>query len=367
MTVNTPTTGMPSGPEFARSLIQRAWEAPEEVVFPRYLIDSPGLQAEDIGVLAHLLLRDTDRPSSVAALATECQQRGWKISEYAMRAIVKRLKQAGHVHQDRVYNKATGRLDWVFTVYRNPANNRAYVNSVTEEMPSSGRFVGSQQIGQPDSSAPNESAGQADSLNPNESGAIRWDSTNRDLSNVAGQGRYVGSQRIGAHPPHPPEEVETSSPYPLKQSAAPTEEAGERFTPEQIADAERFLQLLPGPWAAGRKTAQRLAPKLLDAADAQGWDLDDALATQLTEKPDGVHRYAAVLATRIDDLPLYAAVHRTPAALTTAAPPTALPIWCEDLDCDEETRLRCITDDRGFRRTGPCPDCHPNTQAQEAA
>jgi len=47
--------------------------------------------------------------------------------------------------------------------------------------------------------------------------------------------------------------------------------------------------------------------------------------------------------------------------------PLPLPVWCEDLDCDEDSRLRCITDDRGYRRTGPCPACHPDTQTQEAA
>lgn len=316
MTVNTPTTGMPSGPEFARSLIQRAWEAPEEVVFPRYLIDSPGLQAEDIGVLAHLLLRDADRPSSVSALATECQQRGWKISEYAMRSIVKRLKAAGHVHQDRVYNPATKHLDWVFTVYRNPANNQAYLDTVTGEMPSSGRFVGSQQIGQPDSLAPNESAGQPDSLAVNESGAIRWDSTSRDLSNPAGQRRNVGSQRIGAHPPHPPEEVETSSPNPHN----PEGEAGERFTSEQTRQAEQFLQLLPAPWTAGRQTAKSQAPKLLAVAGEQDWQLDGQLVAQLTANPDGIKNYAAVLRTRIADLPMYAAVHRAPAPTASTEP-----------------------------------------------
>jgi hypothetical protein len=372
VTANTPTstTGIPSGPEFGRSLIQRAWEAPEEVVFPRYIVDSPGLQAEDVGVLAHLLLRNPDRPSSVAALATECQQRGWKISEYAMRGIVKRLKSAGHIHQDRVYNPATKHLDWVFSVYRNPANNQMYVNSVDGQMPSSGRFVGSQQIGQSDSLAPNESAAQADPLAINETGASRWLPTNGDGHVSAGHGRYVGSQRIGAHPPHPPEEVETSSPYPLNQSAAPTEEEADPFTPDEILTAEHYLQMLPAPWTVGRKTAQRLAPLLLEAATAQGWELDDDLRAQLTSNPDGIKRHASVLEKeRIADLPLRAAMAKPTVGLPQpVAAAASLPAWCEDLDCDEDTRERTITDPQGYRRTGPCPDCHPNAHAhQEAA
>jgi hypothetical protein len=340
-------------------MIQRAWEAPEEVVFPRYLIDGPGLQPEDIGVLAHLLLRDPGAPSSVAALATECQQRGWKVSEYAMRGIVKRLKAAGHIHQDRVYNQTTGRLDWVFSVYRNPANNQMYVDSV--------RFVGSQQIGRSDSSALNESAGQADSLAINETEASRWLPTNGNADVSAGHGRFVGSQRIGANPPHPPEEVETSSPYPLKQPAAPTEE--EDFTADQLSAAEHFLQLLPAPWTVGRKTAQRLAPKLLEAITAQGWNLDDDLRAQLASNPDGIKRHASVLEKeRIADLPLRSAVLRLatqPRHQESA--PANWPAWCEDLDCDREDRRRRIFDDQGFVRTGPCPDCHPDIQTRQEA
>jgi hypothetical protein len=124
--------------------------------------------------------------------------------------------------------------------------------------------------------------------------------------------------------------------------------------------------MLPGPWAAGRKTAQRLAPKLLDAAEAQGWDLDDALAAQLTENPDGVHRYAAVLASRIDDLPLRAAVARTARRVPSAPAATALPTWCADLDCDKDTRIRAVTDADGFVFSVPCPDCHPDTQKAAA-
>lgn len=361
MNTTVAASGVPAGPEFSGSIIQRAWEAPEEVVFPRYLIDGPGLQPEDIGVLAHLLLRDPGAPSSVAALADECRQRGWKVSEYAMRGIVKRLKAAGHIHQDRVYNPTTKHLDWVFSVYRNPANNQMYVSSV--------RFVGSQLIGQSDSLAPNESAGQSDSLAPNESGAIRWLPTNRDDDVSAGGGRYVASQRIGAHPPHPPEEVDTSSPNPLNQPAPPTEEEAD-YTPEQITQAEQFLQLLPAPWTVGRKTAQRLAPKLLEAAAAQGWQLDDDLRAQLASNPDGIKRHASVLEKeRIADLPLRAVLTQPQTARRSgqAQPATPLPTWCQDLDCDQETRLRRVIDSQGFVYSATCPDCHPNTARQEAA
>lgn len=186
---------------------------------------------------------------------------------------------------------------------------------------------------------------------------------------VAGPFPQVAPCAVGnPNPPHPPGEVDTSSPNPHKQAAAPTGEEAERFTPEQIRDAEQFLQLLPTPWAAGRQTAKAQAPKLLAAADEQGWQLDDQLAAQLTANPTGVNNYPAVLKTRIADLPLHAAIHRSaPATFRPTVSPLPLPVWCEDLDCDEDSRLRCITDDRGYRRTGPCPACHPDTQTQEAA
>jgi hypothetical protein len=132
------------------------------------------------------------------------------------------------------------------------------------------------------------------------------------------------------HPPHPPEEVNTSSPYPLNPSK-PGEEA-EAFTPEEILAAQHFLQMLPAPWAVGRKTAQRLAPKLLEAARAQGWQLDDDLRAELTKNPGGIHSHSRVLATRIDDLPLCAATRKT--TRTAPALQWADPTYCGLNGCD---------------------------------
>ncbi|WP_354643891.1 hypothetical protein [Kitasatospora camelliae] len=168
-------------------------------------------------------------------------------------------------------------------------------------------------------------------------------------------------------PPHPPEEVDTSSPNPLKPTAQPTGEEAEDFSPEQIADAERFLQLLPAPWAVGRQTARRQAPRLLEAITAQGWDLDRHLTAELTKNPDRINNYSAVLKTRIADLPLKASVTAMPRKTRTEQHGPALPAWCEDLDCDAETRRRAHTDDHGFTYTGPCPDCHPDNQTRQDA
>jgi hypothetical protein len=109
----------------------------------------------------------------------------------------------------------------------------------------------------------------------------------------------------GAHPPHPPEEVETSSPYPLKHSlgAARGEGGSSANNDEQIQAAYDFLQDLPNPWRAGRATARKLAPKLAEAAAEQGWSLDAELVKKLTEAPEGIKSYPSVLARRVDDLP----------------------------------------------------------------
>lgn len=48
------------------------------------------------------------------------------------------------------------------------------------------------------------------------------------------------------------------------------------------------------------------------------------------------------------------------------APVRPLPPWCEDLDCDEDTRLRTWRDEQGFAYTGPC-HCHPDNQKDTAA
>jgi hypothetical protein len=83
------------------------------------------------------------------------------------------------------------------------------------------------------------------------------------------------------------------------------------FAPEDLEAAKRFLMLLPAPWACGRRDAQRIAPLLLEEITAQGWQLDDDLARQLTLNPDGVKNYPVTLERkRVPNLPLREAVER---------------------------------------------------------
>ncbi|MBB0245056.1 hypothetical protein FNQ90_13290, partial [Streptomyces alkaliphilus] len=99
---------------------------------PYALAHAPGLQPEDYGVLIRLLLRDPRQPSSVIALAREFQADGWKMGEKRLREVMKRLKAAGHVEHGRWYNPDLKRPEWQFRVYRNPANNQAYVQQGTD-------------------------------------------------------------------------------------------------------------------------------------------------------------------------------------------------------------------------------------------
>ncbi|WP_327388908.1 hypothetical protein [Streptomyces sp. NBC_01207] len=129
----------------------------------------------------------------------------------------------------------------------------------------------------------------------------------------AGQRRFPGSGKRAALPPHPPEEVNTSSPYPLGTRAdgvapAAREEEGEILSKptasaEQVEAASQFLQVLPRPWTAGRVTARTLAPLLAEVVAEQGWELDDFLVRELTQNPEGVKRPTKVLKSRIEDLP----------------------------------------------------------------
>jgi len=109
-------------------------------------------------------------------------------------------------------------------------------------------------------------------------------------------------------PPHPPEVVVTTSPYPLNATDGSRQngEEGESSASnndEQRRAAYEFLQDLPDPWSAGRATARKLAPELIEAITQQGWQLDDKLVKQLTGNAEGIKRYPSVLAKRIADLP----------------------------------------------------------------
>lgn len=95
-----------------------------------------------------------------------------------------------------------------------------------------------------------------------------------------------------------------------------------------------------GPhWTLTPAQRRRLARPVFDALSA-GWSARDLIA-HLAANPDGVKSPAAVLATRLGDLP-------APPAKAAPRPP-----WCGA--CDETTRLLDRLDERLER----CPSCHP--------
>jgi len=170
-------------------------------------------------------------------------------------------------------------------------------------------------------------------------------------SGIAGSGnagsRSPGSAfpQVGAtsgnavSPPHPQEEVNTSSPYPLTGNAAAPREEGEEvsFAPDDLEAAVGLFQRLPLPWLLGRPDATKLAPVLLSVMADQGWPRITALVAsdrellveQLTrEAPAKLHSAAELLRRkRVPNLPLYEALVAAracapaPGAKTPTPPP----------------------------------------------
>ncbi|MFE3626689.1 hypothetical protein [Streptomyces goshikiensis] len=114
--------------EFGNSCLERPCEAPEEVILRCELVRTPGLQPEDLGVLAELLLRDPQLPSTMEAIRKDLQARGWKMGKDRYNAIAGRLTKAGHLARISVYDEVAQRPTWVTRVYRNPANNQQYID-----------------------------------------------------------------------------------------------------------------------------------------------------------------------------------------------------------------------------------------------
>ncbi|MER7743349.1 hypothetical protein ABTX34_34475 [Streptomyces sp. NPDC096538] len=121
----------------------------------------------------------------------------------------------------------------------------------------------------------------------------------------------------GVHPPHPPEEVTTSSPYPLTDSSgslpSQREEGEGGFASKDLHAAESFLQQLRPPHHMGAASARKYAPLLLGAMAEQGWpsifEVDHTvLAREVTRDPQGFKRPSSLVPTRIRDLPRYAIV-----------------------------------------------------------
>ncbi|MEU8883869.1 hypothetical protein [Streptomyces hydrogenans] len=308
---------------FGSTTFERAQELPEEAILSRPVVETPGLQPEDLGALAHLLLLGPVAQPTAKDLAAGMRARGWKMSVDRFEVIAKRLTKAGHLLRESIYNPETKRPEWRYRVYRNPANNPRYLAEGTTalsqvsgeigENPVPGGVARSETGENPVS--PGQSRNRVFPGSAPEPGKTRFPSEGVS----AGQSRNPEKPGSASHPPHPPEEVTTSSPYPLTETtghmpAAPGEEEGVVFDPRETAAAARFLQTLPQPWSIGRVKAKGLAPVLLEVMSDQGWpkltDLDDRarvlLVQQLTKNPVGVRNHTLVLERdRVPNLPLF--------------------------------------------------------------
>jgi hypothetical protein len=317
--------------DFGNSYIERAWEPPEEVVMQRSMVETRGMQPEDVGVLAALLLRDPGRPATAKAMATDLRGLGWKMSLDRFEKVVGRLSAAGHMHRESVFNQKTGRPEWVSRVYRNPANNAGYVTRGSEAASQVSGGIGENPIpgceGQSELGENPIPPGQSELGENPIPGANSGKTRFRDQPVSAGQDRNREKPDSLPSPPHPPEEVTTSSPYPLTDTSghgslpSPREEGeGAGYAEEDLQAAADVLELLPAPWTQGRLNAGKLAPKLLGAMAAQGWPgidtVDRALLTrQLTKNPHKItNPYRLLGSDRIPNLPRYAVVAAEAAA-----------------------------------------------------
>lgn len=133
-------------------------------------------------------------------------------------------------------------------------------------------------------------------------------------------------------PPGPPEVQFTD---PLNPSREP---------PSEPSSAS-VLESLPTPWQISSSEARRLSPAI-EEAFAAGWTSQTLLA-HLSSRPEGVRNPAAVLASRLSELP---------------TPPT-FPIrrktpWCGECE-DPVSRTITVTQSDGTDAAEFCPRCSP--------
>lgn len=112
----------------------------------------------------------------------------------------------------------------------------------------------------------------------------------------------------------------------------------------------KVIEVLTGlgpAWPLSPKQRRRLTPKVAEALES-GWTTA-LLIEHLGANPEGVKSPAAVLAARLDDLPV------------PGRGPAKRPPWCGA--CDETTRHR----ERDDGRVERCPCCHPRRTSDHVA
>lgn len=142
----------------------------------------------------------------------------------------------------------------------------------------------------------------------------------------------VQSPHREGSPPGPPE-VQFADP--LNPSREPPPEPSSAFV----------LESLPTPWRISRREATRLSPAI-EEAFAAGWT-SQTLVAHLSSRPEGVRNPAAVLASRLSELPTpptFSIRRKTP--------------WCGECE-DPLSRTITVTQSDGTEAAEFCPRCSP--------
>ncbi|MFI6530196.1 hypothetical protein [Streptomyces uncialis] len=310
----------------------------------RSMVEARGMQPEDVGVLAALLLRDPGRPATAKAMAADLRELGWKMSLDRFQKVVERLTAAGHMHRESVFNPASGRPEWVSRVYRNPANNAGYATrgSVASSQVSGGigenpipGLEGWSELGENPISPGQSDIGENPMSLP-ESGFPRF----RDQAVSAGQQRNQEIPDSASSPPHTPPGGLVNPPTVPPRSTTPGSGADAvaggntmRTAPNtnpaaagDVSEAElkaagEFLEMLPGRWACGPQDVAKYAALVAEAVRRRGWPLNDEFEQWLTADERSIRgAYPRVIPARLKNLPRHAAWSRRPEAHAGSGP-----------------------------------------------
>lgn len=178
----------------------------------------------------------------------------------------------------------------------------------------------------------------------------------------------AGSRTTGVRDPAPKQDVvqqdeSLSSRLPRQTRKQPPAAPQERETTATPNNDQ--AQQVAAAWTASRggrrnPAAEREVAKSAVELLAADWPLADVIA--LAEDMAAKYPTGRDLGRHADFWQPPKPVQYIPAPVQ----PVAQPPWCEDLDCDPDSRERTTTNTQGFRYSDPCPACHPDTQKAAA-
>ncbi|MFD3883025.1 hypothetical protein [Streptomyces microflavus] len=304
-----------------RELFTKKSEFAPHVTMPEETFFGHGFNPLTLGILQALWFLPHDAKFDVPFLVSWFEKLGWKgangkpLGANTVRRELGLLREAGYVQSKRLRGEGGTSVGIQYTVSQRRI-----------DQPESGSWIPApEDYRRSDHMSPMATRGQSPHV------AIEEDPSSDHMSPMTtrGQSPHVADGAKpqvaprgtnGLPPPHPPEEVTTSSPSPLTSPSgnsslpSPREEGEAGYAEEDLRAAADVLELLPDPWTQGKLNASKLAPKLLGAMAVQGWPgihaVDRALLTrQLTKNPHKItNPYRLLAGDRIPNLPRYAVV-----------------------------------------------------------